>query len=80
MLILTRLALLYWRDKEQLNQLNRRGTNPYARWCDRESPRGPTYVDFHDGFVQWMTVGEWVFEEFCDEIIVDFCRFSLIAS
>ena len=20
-------------------------TDPYARWCDRESPRGPTYVD-----------------------------------
>ncbi len=21
-------------------------TDPYARWCDRESPRGHTYVDF----------------------------------
>ena len=20
-------------------------TDPYARWCDRERPRGPTYVD-----------------------------------
>jgi len=29
----------------QLNQPNRRSTDPYARWCDRESPRGPTYVD-----------------------------------
>ena len=26
------------RDSEQLNQPNRRGTDPYARWCDRESP------------------------------------------
>ncbi len=30
--------LLCWRNKEQLNQPNRRGTDPYARWCDRESP------------------------------------------
>jgi hypothetical protein len=45
MLILTRLALLCWQNSEQLNQPNRRGTDPYARWCDRESPRGPTYVD-----------------------------------
>ena len=28
------------------DQPNRRGTDPYARWCDRESPRGHTYVDF----------------------------------
>jgi len=26
-------------------QPNRRGTDPYARWCDRESPRGHNYVD-----------------------------------
>ncbi len=32
-------------NREQLNQPNRRGTDPYARWCDRESPRGHTYVD-----------------------------------
>jgi len=25
-------------ESEQLNQPNRRGTDPYARWCDRESP------------------------------------------
>jgi len=38
--------LLYWQNRAPLNQPNRRGTDPYARWCDRESPRGPTYVDF----------------------------------
>ena len=30
---------------ERLTPPNRRGTDPYAQWCDRESPRGPTYVD-----------------------------------
>ena len=30
---------------ERLTRPNRRGTDPYARWCDRESSRGPTYVD-----------------------------------
>jgi len=38
-------VLLYWQNREQLNQPNRRGTDPYAQWCDRESPRGHTYVD-----------------------------------
>jgi len=45
-LFLLGLALLCWQNREQLNQPNRRGTDPYARWCDRQSPRGPTYVDF----------------------------------
>ena len=32
-------------EPDTSNQPNRRGTDPYARWCDRDSPRGPTYVD-----------------------------------
>src|SRR6266567_1291541 len=27
------------------DQPNRRVRDPYARWCDRENPRGSTYVD-----------------------------------
>ncbi len=41
----TQRYLFCWQNREQLNQPNRRGTDPYARWCDRESPRGHTYVD-----------------------------------
>ena len=37
------------RDPERpaslLNPIEPPCTDPYARWCDRESPRGPTYVD-----------------------------------
>jgi len=32
-------------NRLEFNQPNSRGTDPYARWCDRDSPRGPTYVD-----------------------------------
>jgi len=28
-----------------LTRSNRRVRDPYARWCDRDSPRGPAYVD-----------------------------------
>ena len=51
MLTLTLWALLYWQNRGQLNQPNRRGTDPYARWCDRESPRGHTYVDLPDEYI-----------------------------
>lgn len=30
------MVVIYW---------NRLGTDPYARWCERESPRGPTYLN-----------------------------------
>ena len=46
MLTLVLWVFLYWQNRGQLNQPNRRGTDPYARWCDRESPRGHTYVDY----------------------------------
>ena len=47
--------MLYWPDSESLNQPNRRGTDPSARWCDRESPRGPTYVDLFSNFHPLLT-------------------------
>jgi hypothetical protein len=31
--------------RHRLNLANRRIRDPYVRWCDRESPRGHTYVD-----------------------------------
>ena len=30
---------------------NRRATDPYARWCDKKIPRGPTYVDYYFIFI-----------------------------
>jgi len=45
MLTLTLWVFLYWQNREQLNQPSRRGKGPYARWRDRESPWGHTYVD-----------------------------------
>ncbi|NPV58682.1 MAG: group II intron reverse transcriptase/maturase [Actinobacteria bacterium] len=34
-----------WRPAAPLNLAEPPCTDPYARWCDRDSPRGPTYVD-----------------------------------
>ena len=36
---------LRWKGVLPLNPPNRRVRDPYARWCDRESGRPPTYVD-----------------------------------
>ena len=43
--ISTRLVSPVSPRRKCLTRSNRRGTDPYARWCDRDSPRGPTYVD-----------------------------------
>jgi hypothetical protein len=36
---------LRWKEVLPLHPPNRRIRDPYARWCDRESGRPPTYVD-----------------------------------
>ena len=33
-------------DSAKHNLIEPPCTDPYARWCDRESPRGPTYVNW----------------------------------
>ena len=42
---------LRWKGVLPLNPPNRRIRDPYVRWCDRESGRPPTYVDWG-----WMAI------------------------